>query len=90
MTGRSLRKFWDRLPVDLQEIVNRNVRQTVARQRSYTNGLNQGLQKTLTGRGQIFNVADVAISFGGIVFALAYRSASKAQSKSSDTPTELS
>ena len=53
-------KFWDGLPGDVQEIVQRNVKKYVAAQRAYTDSLNRQLEGTLAARGMIFNVADVA------------------------------
>jgi tripartite ATP-independent transporter DctP family solute receptor len=53
-------KFWESLPPDVQQVVDRNVRKHVAEQRAYTDGLNRQLQSTLTDRGMIFNTADVA------------------------------
>jgi tripartite ATP-independent transporter DctP family solute receptor len=53
-------KFWDGLPGDVQEIVQRNVKKYVAAQRAYTDGLNRELEGTLAARGMIFNVADVS------------------------------
>ncbi|HEY6865088.1 MAG TPA: TRAP transporter substrate-binding protein [Burkholderiales bacterium] len=53
--------FWNGLPGDVQEIVQRNVRKVVAAQREYTDGLNRELQGRLASeRGMIFNTADTA------------------------------
>lgn len=57
-------KFWNGLPEDIQQIVQRNVKKYVAQQRAYTNSLNKQLETTLAERGQKFNVADIA-SFRG-------------------------
>jgi TRAP-type transport system periplasmic protein len=51
--------FWNGLPPDVQEVVLRNVRKYVAAQRAYTDSLNGELATTLTGRGMVFNTADV-------------------------------
>src|SRR6266705_2430100 len=51
--------FWEGLPADVQEVVQRNVKKYVAAQRAYTNNLNRGLETTLAGRGMVFNAADV-------------------------------
>jgi tripartite ATP-independent transporter DctP family solute receptor len=53
-------KFWNSLPADVQEVINRNVRKYVAAQRAYTDKLNRELETTLAKRGQVFNRADVA------------------------------
>jgi TRAP-type transport system periplasmic protein len=53
--------FWNGLPEDVQEVVQRNVRKYVAAQREYTDGLNKALQGRLASeRGMIFNAADTA------------------------------
>jgi tripartite ATP-independent transporter DctP family solute receptor len=53
--------FWDGLPGDVQQIVERNVRTYVAAQREYTDRLNGELQGRLASeRGMIFNTADTA------------------------------
>lgn len=51
-------KFWRRLPEDVQNIVTRNVELQVAKQRAYTDRLNQDLETSLVQRGMIVNVAD--------------------------------
>jgi TRAP-type transport system periplasmic protein len=51
-------KFWNKLPEDIQQIVQANVKKFVALQRTYTNDLNRQLETTLAQRGQIFNTAD--------------------------------
>jgi len=54
-------KFWNGLPEDVQQIVQRNVKKYVAAQRAYTDNLNHDLQvKLASERGMIFNTADVA------------------------------
>ena len=53
-------KFWNGLPTDVQDAVQRNVKKTVVMQRSYTDDLNRGLEKTLAARGMVFNTADVS------------------------------
>lgn len=53
-------EFWNGLPEDVREAVQRNVKEFVARQRAYTDSLNRELETTLAGRGMIFNTADVA------------------------------
>jgi tripartite ATP-independent transporter DctP family solute receptor len=53
-------KFWQSLPDHVQAVVDRNVRKYVARQRAYTNALNNRLTTTLAGRGMIVNAADAA------------------------------
>ena len=55
-------RFWNGLPADVREIVDRNVRRVVAAQRAYTNALNESLEGTLRDRGLVFNVADT-VSF---------------------------
>src|SRR5258707_3508261 len=52
-------KFWEGLPADVQEVVQRHVKKYVAAQRAYTNDLNRQLETTLAGRGMLFNTADV-------------------------------
>jgi tripartite ATP-independent transporter DctP family solute receptor len=52
-------KFWNGLPPDVQQVVLRNVKTYVAAQRDYTDKLNRELATTLTGRGLVFNNADV-------------------------------
>jgi len=52
-------KFWDGLPADVQEVVQRNVKKYVAAQRAYTDNLNRELETTLAARGMVFNTADV-------------------------------
>jgi len=52
-------KFWDGLPSDAQDVVQRNVKKYVALQRAHTDKLNRELETTLAGRGMVFNTADV-------------------------------
>jgi tripartite ATP-independent transporter DctP family solute receptor len=53
-------KFWNSLPADVQQAVQRNVKKYVALQRAYTDKLNRELEATLAGRGLVFNTADVS------------------------------
>ncbi len=53
-------KFWNGLPGDVQEVVQRNVKKYVAMQRAYTDNLNRELETTLAQRGMVFNTADVS------------------------------
>jgi TRAP-type transport system periplasmic protein len=53
-------KFWEKLPSDVQDIVQRNVKKYVGLQRAYTDRLNRELETSLAGRGMVFNTADVA------------------------------
>jgi len=53
-------RFWDALPSDVQEVVQRNVKKYVAMQRAYTDNLNRELEAKLAARGMAFNVADVS------------------------------
>jgi TRAP-type transport system periplasmic protein len=53
-------KFWNRLPEDIQQLVQKNVQKYVAMQRLYTDELNRRLETSLELRGQIFNTADGA------------------------------
>ena len=52
-------RFWNGLPADVREIIERNVTIWVARQRSYTDALNGELASRLAGRGMVFNRPDV-------------------------------
>jgi tripartite ATP-independent transporter DctP family solute receptor len=54
------RQFWENLPAGVQEIVLRNVRLHVGRQRAHTQALNRDLQAKLAGRGMIFTTHDTA------------------------------
>src|SRR5258708_9628238 len=53
------RGFWNGLPADVQEVVQRNVKKYVALQRAYTDNLNRELETKLAARGLVFNTADV-------------------------------
>lgn len=65
--------FWGRLPVDVQEIVNRAVATHIERQRIYTEAFNRELEtKLATERGMIFNTADAA-SFRAVLSGDFYR-----------------
>jgi tripartite ATP-independent transporter DctP family solute receptor len=67
------RAFWERLPADVQEIVNRSVAKHAARQRAYTEQFNRRLEAQLaTERGMVFNRADAA-SFRKALSADFYR-----------------
>lgn len=50
--------FWQALPEDIQQVVLRNVRVHVGRQRSHTQALNASLADTLRTRGMRFSTAD--------------------------------
>lgn len=52
--------FWNKVPRDIQAIVNRNVVKYVARQRCTQNKLNLLMVDRLTKRGMVFNQADTA------------------------------
>ena len=54
------RGFWDRLPPEVQAVVDRNVRRSVARQRRYTRAFNATLETRLLGRGMVVNRPQVA------------------------------
>jgi TRAP-type C4-dicarboxylate transport system substrate-binding protein len=51
--------FWARLPSEVQRIVDRNVARAVLAQRRYTRAFDQGLARTLPGRGMVFNRPDM-------------------------------
>jgi tripartite ATP-independent transporter DctP family solute receptor len=54
-------RFWNALPGDVQQVVQRNVRKYVAAQREFTDKLNTDLQSRLASEhGMIFNTADTA------------------------------
>jgi tripartite ATP-independent transporter DctP family solute receptor len=53
-------RFWQGLPSEMQQIVERNVKKYVAMQRAYTDGLNRELGDKLAARGLVFNTADVS------------------------------
>lgn len=50
--------FWDRLPPDVQAIVDANVTRCVAAQRAYTIEMNEKLSPILVGKGMILTHAD--------------------------------
>jgi len=50
--------FWQSMPKDIQEIVQTNITQYVAKQREYTIALNEQLEQDLISKGMIFNQAD--------------------------------
>jgi tripartite ATP-independent transporter DctP family solute receptor len=50
--------FWQKIPVELQEIINRNVKIFIAEQRTYVQQLNTALEPKLKERGMIFTEAD--------------------------------
>ncbi len=52
--------FWRGLPADMREIVLRNVRRHVARQRAHTSALNRDLELKLAERGMLFTRPDIA------------------------------
>ena len=52
--------FWHGLPADVRDIVLRNVRLHVARQRAHTSALNRDLQVKLAQRGMHFTQPDIA------------------------------
>lgn len=54
------KKFWDRLPEDVRDIVDRNVTRHVARQRAYTVGMNDTLADAFVRRGMTVTRADIA------------------------------
>ena len=51
--------FWQSLPEDVRQIIGRNVKIHVARQRAYTDNANHALETTLVRRGMVFNHADI-------------------------------
>jgi len=52
--------FWQRLPGDVQEVVQRNVRKFVGAQRENVRQTNAALEQKLAQRGMTFNVADTS------------------------------
>ena len=52
--------FWNALPRDVQDIVNRNVRRSVTAQRNNVRKVNAALERGLSDRGMIFNTTDIA------------------------------
>jgi TRAP-type C4-dicarboxylate transport system substrate-binding protein len=53
------RIFWNRLPSDIQAVVEANVTRHVARQRAYTIGMNDRLAPILVERGMILTHTDI-------------------------------
>jgi TRAP-type transport system periplasmic protein len=53
-------KLWERLPVDLQDVIERNAAKFVRLQRADTEALNAELQSRLSEQGMIFNEPDTA------------------------------
>jgi tripartite ATP-independent transporter DctP family solute receptor len=53
-------RFWARLPLDVQQTVERNVVRTARLQRAFTADANTRLGQTLAARGMSFNTADSA------------------------------
>jgi TRAP-type C4-dicarboxylate transport system substrate-binding protein len=53
------KKFWDRLPEDVQAIVDRNVTRHVAAQRAYTVHMNDTLADAFVARGMTVTHADI-------------------------------
>jgi tripartite ATP-independent transporter DctP family solute receptor len=52
--------FWQKLPTDIQAVIDRNVKRYVALQRKATQQLNASLEPKLKERGMIFTTADTA------------------------------
>jgi TRAP-type transport system periplasmic protein len=52
--------FWESMPIDIQEIILRNVKKFVTQQREYTINLNDNLSETLQKKGMVINVADAS------------------------------
>jgi tripartite ATP-independent transporter DctP family solute receptor len=52
------RKFWDKLPADVQQIIERCARKHVARQRAHTDALNRALESKITGWGMTPTTVD--------------------------------
>ncbi len=52
--------FWESMPIDIQEIILKNVKKFVDQQREYTVNLNHNLSETLQNRGMVINVADTS------------------------------
>ena len=53
-------RYWESLPEHLREMIERNVKIHIARQRAYTDSFNRSLETKLAERGMIFNRADAA------------------------------
>ena len=52
--------FWERLPADVQDIIQRNARRQVLAQRAHTRRENDGMLALFAQRGMILNEADTA------------------------------
>ena len=52
--------FWESMPIDIQEIILRNVKKFVAQQREYTINLNHNLSEALQKKGMVINIADAS------------------------------
>lgn len=52
------RRFWDKLPTDVQQIIERSARKHVARQRAHTDALNRALESKITGWGMSATTVD--------------------------------
>ncbi len=65
----SNQKQWDRLPKDLQEVVNRNIEIAVQEQRSEIRRLNESLRGELETKGMVFNDVDRAAFRAGLTKA---------------------
>lgn len=54
------RRFWDRLPADVRQVIERAVRKHVARQRAHTDALNRSLEDRLAAWGMAVTRVDRA------------------------------
>jgi TRAP-type C4-dicarboxylate transport system substrate-binding protein len=70
--------FWNRLPADVQAVVDANVTKFAARQRAYTIGMNDTLAPILEARGMSITRPDLA-SFKGALQANGFYSRWKSQ-----------
>jgi TRAP-type C4-dicarboxylate transport system substrate-binding protein len=52
-------EFWQRLSVQIQEIVIRNTKTYVAQQRAFVRAVNANLEQTLRHRGMVVNTVDI-------------------------------
>lgn len=52
------RRFWDTLPTDVQQIIERVARKHVARQRAHTDALNRALESKITSWGMVATTVD--------------------------------
>jgi tripartite ATP-independent transporter DctP family solute receptor len=52
------RRFWDTLPADVQQIIERTARKHVARQRAHTDALNRTLESKIAGWGMTATTVD--------------------------------